>query len=249
LKRLVKLAAPLAAALAALALAACQAQDGSNFDAKVKAYLMAHPDDLRKALENMQSKEQANEEKQQATEEASALAALPGARAALERDPGDFVANPGGRITVAEFYDYRCPHCINIAPKVVSLIRSHPDVRFVFKEMPIFGAVSEHAARAALAAKTQGKDYVGLYEAFMADRGLSDADIDRLAAAKGVDIAQMNATANVAAANAHIAAVADLAKRLAVDGTPTFVIGDTFVRGEDDDGLSDAIKKAEAKRA
>ena len=121
---------------------------------------------------------------------------------------------------------------------MVALIRTHPDVRFVFKEMPIFGATSEHAARAALAAKTQGKDYVGLYEAMMADRGLSDADIDRLAAAKGVNIAQMNAPASVAAANAHLAAVADLAKRLAVDGTPNFVVGDTFVRGEDADGLN-----------
>ena len=96
-------------------------------------------------------------------------------------------------MTVTEFYDYRCPHCINIAPKVVALIRTRPDVRFVFKEMPIFGATSEHAARAALAAKAQGKDYVGLYDAFMSAHPLTDDEIDRIAAAKGVDLAAMNA--------------------------------------------------------
>ena len=116
----------------------------------------------------MQAKDDADQAKAEADADAKAKTALPALRAALERDPRDFVANPDGKITVTEFYDYRCPHCINIAPKVVDLIQRHPDVRFVFKEMPIFGATSEHAARAALAAKAQGKDYVGLYEAICA---------------------------------------------------------------------------------
>jgi protein-disulfide isomerase len=236
-------------ALALIALGALIPLANIGFGAAVQGYLMSHPDELRKAVENMEAKEQAGAEQKQADAEAHALASLPGGRASLERDPADFVANPDGRVTVTEFYDYRCPHCINIAPKVVSLIRSHPDVRFVFKEMPIFGAVSEHAARAALAAKAQGKDYVGLYEAFMADHALSDADIDRLAAAKGVNLAAMNAPANVAAANAHLKTVADLAKNLAIDGTPTFVVGNGFVVGEDPDGLNEAIQKAEAKSA
>ncbi len=163
----------------------CQKAD-AGFDAKVKAYLMAHPDDLRAAIDNMQAKEEAAEE---AAADQKARAALPSLRAALEHDPRDFVANPSGKVTVTEFYDYRCPHCINIAPKVVGLIRSRPDVRFVFKEMPIFGPTSEHAARAAFAARTQGKDYVGLYEAFMGARPLDDAAIDRIAASKGVDVA------------------------------------------------------------
>jgi protein-disulfide isomerase len=169
-----------AATLAALSLGGCQ-RDDAGFDAKVKAYLMAHPDVLRAAIDNMQAKEQAAED---AATDQKAKAALPALRGALERDPRDFAANPNGKLTVTEFYDYRCPHCINIAPKVVGLIRARPDVRFVFKEMPIFGATSEHAARAAFAAKQQGKDYVGLYEAFMGDHELDDAAIDRIAASR-----------------------------------------------------------------
>jgi protein-disulfide isomerase len=222
-------------------LAACQPRGDAGFDARVKAYLMAHPKELRAALDNMQATEEAEQEKAEASDDAKAQAALPALRAALERDPRDFVANPGGMVTVTEFYDYRCPHCINIAPKVVALIRAHPDVRFVFKEMPIFGATSEHAARAALAAKAQGKDYVGLYDAFMSARPLTDADIDRIAAAKGVDLAAMNAPAARARASAQIADTAALAKKLAVDGTPGFVVGDTFIRGEDPDALNAAV--------
>jgi protein-disulfide isomerase len=237
------------AAVAALCLAACQPapEGGASFDAKVKAYLMAHPDDLRAAIQNMQARDDANEAKAEAAADMKAKAALPVLRAALERDPRDFVANPAGKVTVTEFYDYRCPHCINIAPQVVGLIRTHPDVRFVFKEMPIFGSTSDHAARAALAAKAQGKDYVGLYEAMMAARSLSDDDIDRLAAAKGIDIAAMNAPATVAKDQAQLDDIAKLATKLAINGTPGFVVGDSVIHGEDYDGLTAAIAAAEKK--
>jgi protein-disulfide isomerase len=239
----------MAGAAVALALGACHPAGGDDaaFDAKVRAYLMAHPEDLRKALDNLQTKEDADQAKAEASADAKARAALPALRAALERDPRDFVANPDGKVTVTEFYDYRCPHCINIAPKVVALIRAEPDVRFVFKEMPIFGATSEHAARAAFAAKAQGKDYVGLYEAFMSAHPLTDDEIDRLAAAKGVNLAAMNAPAATAKDAAQIADIAKLASKLAIDGTPGFVVGDTIIHGEDYDGLTAAIAKAKTE--
>jgi protein-disulfide isomerase len=234
---------------AALGLVACQPapQSGASFDAKVKAYLMAHPDDLRAAIENMQATDDANEAKAEAAADAKAKAALPVLRAALERDPRDFVANPNGKVTVTEFYDYRCPHCIEIAPQIVGLIRSHPEVRFVFKEMPIFGSTSDHAARAALAAKAQSKDYVGLYEAMMAARPLTDEAIDRIAAAKGIDVAAMNAPAALAKDQTQIDDVAKLAAKLAINGTPGFIVGDTVIHGEDYDGLTAAIAAAEKK--
>jgi len=234
---------------AALGLAGCQPaqESGASFDAKVKAYLLAHPDDLRAAIQNMQATDDANEAKAEAAADVKAKATLPVLRAALERDPRDFVANPAGKVTVTEFYDYRCPHCIEIAPQIVGLIRSHPDVRFVFKEMPIFGSTSDHAARAALAAKSQGKDYVGLYEAMMAAHPLTDQAVDRLAAAKGVDVAAMNAPAVMAKDQAQIDDVGKLAGKLAINGTPGFVVGDTIIRGEDFDGLTAAIAAAEKK--
>jgi protein-disulfide isomerase len=242
-------AASFSVVLAALCLAACEpAQDsGASFDAKVKAYLLAHPDDLRAAIQNMQAKDDADQAKAEAAADTKAKAALPALRAALERDPRDFVANPSGKVTVTEFYDYRCPHCINIAPQVVALIHSHPDVRFVFKEMPIFGSTSDHAARAAMAAKVQGKDYVGLYEALMSAHPLTDQEVDRLAAAKGVNIAAMDAPAALAKDQTQLDDIAKLAGKLAIDGTPGFVVGDTVIYGEDYDGLSAAIASAEKK--
>jgi protein-disulfide isomerase len=229
-----------------LGLAACQGRaDGdAQFGARVKAWMMSHPDDLRAALENMQTKGDQQAAQAEAQADVTAVAALPKLRTALERDPRDFVANPGGRITVTEFYDYRCPHCINIAPKVVDLIRSHPDVRFVFKEMPIFGPVSEHAARAALAAKAEGKDYVGLYAAMMAAHPLTDEAIDQLASARGVSTTAIDSPPAISHDDAQMADTMRLAGRLSIDGTPGFVVGDTIIHGEDYEGLTAAIEKA-----
>jgi len=249
MKPLSPLLAIASVALAALSLAACQPPSGDQtaFDARVKDYLMKHPDELKAALDNMQAKEDADQAKQEAADDTKAKAALPSLRAALERDPRDFVANPDGRVTVTEFYDYRCPHCISIAPRVVSLIQSRPDVRFVFKEMPIFGDTSDHAARAALAAKAQGKDYLGLYAALMEAHPLTDAEVDRLAAAKGIDLSAMNAPANVAKDQAQLDDIEKLAEKLAIDGTPGFIVGDTIIHGEDYDALTAAIAKAGGK--
>jgi len=235
------------AALAAASLVACHAPgDDAAFGARVKDYLMKHPDDLRAALENMEKREEANDEKALAAADAKAKIALPSLRAALERDPRDFVANPDGKVTVTEFFDYRCPHCINVAPKVLQLIHGDPDVRFVFKEWPIFGATSEHAALAALAAKAQGKDYLGLYQAFMATQPLTDEAVDRLAAAKGVNLAAMNAPAAAVADATQLHDVAKLAEKLSIDGTPGFIVGDQIIHGEDYDALAAAIAKAKA---
>jgi protein-disulfide isomerase len=250
----------LGAAVMALGLVACQpaagaggnatataaaAPDDPAFDAKVEAYLMTHPEALRKALDHMQNEEDAADTRAETAALAKARLLLPQLRQAIEHDPRDFVANPNGRITVTEFYDYRCPHCVNIAPKIIALIKSHPDIRFVFKEMPIFGDTSEHAARAAMAAKQQGKDYVGLYDAFMATHPLTDGEIDRIAAAHGVDITAMNAADVRKADQAQIDDIAKLAAKLAITGTPGFVIAGDIIEGEDYDALMIDITKAE----
>jgi len=131
-----------------------------------------------------------------------------------------------------------------MAPKIVALIREHPDIRFVFKEMPIFGATSEHAAYAALAVKKSGGDYLGLYQGFMTARPLDDASIDSLAIAKG---AHREDIAPGSAGTSQLAATSALFDKLAMDGTPGFVVGNHILTGEDMAALEAAIDKARAE--
>jgi len=223
--------------MAAVGACARAGDSDTAFGKRVRAYLLTHPEVIAEAEQKLQAKLDADE----AAREQRGRADLPLLRAAVERDPRDFVANPDGKITVTEFYDYRCPHCANAAPKVIALIAADHDLRFVFKEMPIFGATSEHAARAALAVKKVGGDYLGLYQTFMATHPLDEADIDRLALARGARQADLGASP---AADAQMTDTASLFNKLDLGGTPAFIVGDEIIYGEDMDAVNAAIAKA-----
>ena len=230
----------------ALTLAGCQGQtsDDAAFGKRVRAYLLNHPELLQEMSQRLDAKVASAED----ANRRRATSLLPGLRSAIERDPADFVANPAGKITVTQFYDYRCPHCSAAAPKVLALIQANPDVRVVFKEMPIFGPTSEHAARAALAVKKAGGDALGLYAAFMATHPLDDAAINRIARQKGAQPADLAAAGDSDVA-AHLAATASLFTKLSLDGTPAFIVGDEIILGEDLDAVTAAVAKTRAKRA
>jgi protein-disulfide isomerase len=229
------------AGASAVALSACGQQSDAAFDARVRAYLLSHPEVIQEAIDKLQQKQQA-----QAAQDSKAL--INQNRQALERDPRDYVANPGGKITVTEFYDYRCPHCVNAAPGVLDLIQHDPDVRVVFKEFPIFGALSEKAAAGAIAVKRSGGDYLGVYHDFMGARPLDDAAVDQILKARGVDPASLEAPGVKQAIDQQLHDVRALAITLGIEGTPAFVIGDTLVPGEDLDAVKAAIKAQKAAK-
>jgi protein-disulfide isomerase len=210
------------------------------FDAKVRKYLLEHPEILEEMLAKL-------EEKKQAAQSAKMKQALAENRQALERDPRDFVANPQGRITLTEFYDYRCPHCINSAGEVLDIVAKNPDVRVVFKELPIFGDVSDHAAVAAIAVKRAGGDYLGVWKDFMAAKPLDAAAIDRILKAHKIDPKLVDTHA--AEAKKQIADAHKLASELGIEGTPAFIVGDTLVPGRDMEAVNKAIAEERARKS
>ncbi|HEX4182569.1 MAG TPA: DsbA family protein [Caulobacteraceae bacterium] len=236
--RLVRI--PLMLIACAFALAACDRSDKA-FDDRVHAYLLKHPEVIQEAADTLQKK-------QQIRAAAMAQAAIGQSRAALERDPRDFVANPSGKVTVTEFYDYRCPHCVNAAPAVVKIIHDNPDVRFVFKEFPIFGADSDMAAAAAIAVKQSGGDYLGVYSDFMAARPLNAEAVDRILKAHGIDPSRLQQAAFQKQASDQLLATRKLAVALGVEGTPAFIVGDSMIPGEDMDAVRAAISTARQQK-
>lgn len=232
----------IALAATAVALTACgKASSDPAFDAKVKAYLLAHPEVVEQAIAQLQAQKQAQADK---------LAAnlINSHRAALERDPRDFVVNPNGKVTVVEFFDYQCGYCKLAAPEITAMIKGNPDIRFVFKEFVIFGPNSEAAARAAIGAGKQGK-YFDVYQRFMAQKAISQAALPALLQADNVDVAKAAQSGADPAVTQHLKDVHDLATTLRIEGTPAFIVGDTMVPGADMDALKAAIAKARSKAA
>lgn len=222
---------------ALLALTGCQKVDDA-FGQQVRAYLLKHPEVLEEALQKLQENKQLAAAQQAKT-------GLATHRAALENDPRDFVANPQGRITVVEFFDYRCGYCKLSAPEVVKIINENPDVRFVFKEFPIFHGASDLAAKVALTSAGKAKG-VELYQAFMADKGLDEAGVAKHLLAAGIDPEGAKQAAEAPEIQKQLADTAALAAKLGIEGTPAFIVGDRLIPGADLQALRAAIAEAKS---
>lgn len=210
-----------AISVVALGLSIAPYATGGGFGEKVRAYLVANPQVLDEAVQARQAAEETNRvETINATVAANA--------ALLAPDPRDPAIGPAdAKVTVIEFFDYRCPGCKAVSEEYLALIRSHPDVRFVFKEWPILDRgddmTSQYAARAALAAHAQGL-YLPVHQALMAEAALDPTAVDRILAENGVDLARARAAMASAETDDLIGDINGIGQSLGLVGTPTFLI-------------------------
>nr|WP_314434564.1 thioredoxin domain-containing protein [uncultured Brevundimonas sp.] len=210
----------LGVSVVALGLAAAPYFTGGS-GGNVRAYLLQHPEVLQEASQALQDKgEQARVD--ETNQAAAANAAL------LKPDPRDPSFGPAdAKVTVIEFFDFRCPGCKAVAHDYRALMAAHPEVRFVFKDWPILDrgedVTSQYAARAALAAHQQGK-YLEVYDALMTERALSIEAIDRILAEHGVDMTRAKAAVASPETTRHIADIHTTAAALRLQGTPTFLV-------------------------
>jgi protein-disulfide isomerase len=247
--RHVSLAALAATAALVLGVAGCNAEpkapaktesaQDKAFDAKVHAYLLAHPEVIEEAIQKLQAD-------QETLKSASAQVQIVQNRQALEHDARDGVAgNPRGDVTLVEFYDYRCPYCKAAQPELKRILAKHPNVRLVLKEFPILDVednthISEDASRAAIAAMAQGK-YLQVHDDLLAEKNLDEDAIARILKADGVDLPKDQALAKADAVSQQIADTHRIARAIGVDGTPGFVIGDQMIAGARMDDIEAAI--------
>ena len=154
---------------------------------------------------------------------AAAIAARPETPAAGARD---------GDPTIIEFLDYNCPFCKKTAPELQKLLRADPRVRILYKEWPIFGDVSEYAARSALAANWQGKFLAAHNALISAPRDLDEtSQVDSILKSAGINLKRLADDRKLHSANieANLARNAAEARGLGFRGTPGFLIGHQLV--------------------
>jgi len=135
-------------------------------------------------------------------------------------------------VTIVEFFDYNCPFCKKTAPELQKLLHTDPKVRILYKEWPIFGDVSEYAARSALAAHWQGKFLVAHEALIGAPNDLDEtSQVDSVLKAAGVDLTQLSRdrSAHAADITTILARNSKEAAALGFRGTPGFVIGRQLV--------------------
>ncbi len=214
-------------------LAGRSAAVGSNmpqdeFEQRVRTYLVDHPEVIVEAMNRLEARQG-----QQETAEAQAV--LKSHIDAVFRDPGSPVGgNPGGDVTLVEFFDYNCPYCRMMAPVMKEAEAVDPQLRIVYKEFPILGPNSVFAAKAALAADKQGK-YVAFHRALYEARApIDEAKVLEVAGTVGLDVDRLKADMQDAAIGGLLDKNGKLAQALRITGTPGFVIGDQVTSGATD---------------
>jgi protein-disulfide isomerase len=190
----------------------------------VREYLLREPEIIMQAIEELQRRREA----EAAVEQRERLAGEEGALYADARDP--VLGNPDGDVTLIEFFDYRCGYCRVMAEPMQALLADDPNLRVVMKEFPILGPDSLLASRAALAAHRQG-GYEAMHWALLAENRIDEAVITRLAEEQGLDVDQLLADMEAEPIAAHIQDNILLAQGLDINGTPSFVIGETVLPG------------------
>ncbi len=187
--------------------------------------LKTDPSILRDAVAALQADEGVRQE-------AATRAAIADAGPALTATPGDpFAGNPEGRRTLVEFYDVRCPYCRRMLPVEAELVRRDPDVKVIFKDIPILGPGSVIGARAVLAAQRQG-GYDRLRVALMSGPAdITDDTVRQAADRLGLDWTRLQRDMADPAIATRIDANIALAKRLEIQGTPAYVVNGRMIAG------------------
>lgn len=198
------------------------------FRDEVRAYLIENPEVIVEAMDVLQARDEAAA----ANRDLEMLAAN---KDAIFNDPASWVGgNPEGDITVVEFVDYRCGYCKKAHDEVAELITSDGNIRFVLKEFPILGEESLVASQFAISVlQLHGSEaYKSVHDALITLRGSPDEPtLTRLASDMGLDPAAIMARMSTPEVMSVIEANHALANTMEIQGTPTFVIDNTMVRG------------------
>lgn len=218
---------------------AFNATQKTAIEAIVRSYILEHPEILPQAMEVLQTR---------MTQQTIAEN-----RKAIFEDPDSAVGgNPNGDVTIVEFFDYTCGYCKMMSPMLNDLIRKDGKIRFIYKEWPVRGPVSEFASEVAIAAQIQNRGkYTALHNALFATQGqLTEDRIMAIAQQQGFNVDKLRADMKSAKVQAVIDRNHQLGQTLGLRGTPAFIIGGQIIPGAvSAEEMTAAIKRARAAKA
>ena len=212
----------------ALDIEAMSDNERSIFRSEIRDYLLENPEVLMEAiaiLEQRRNQEAAATDQELITTNHDAIF----------NDGFSFVGgNPDGDVTIVEFLDYRCAFCKRAFPEVEALLETDGNIRFIVKEFPILGEQSVLGSRYAIATKIVEGDaaYKELHDKLMLWGGdLNEAALARISRDMDIDHDAVLAEMDSDVVTGIIAANRQLGQTLQIQGTPSFIMGESFVRG------------------
>jgi protein-disulfide isomerase len=210
------------------------AQDKEEIGKIVKDYMVAHPELLIEMSDGLKAKQQEAQAKQ--LEENTKIAIAMHEQILNDKDT-PFIGPENAKIAVVEFFDYNCVYCSRVAPELKVIMKNNPDIKFVFKEMPIFENRFPSSKLAAQVAnkvfKEKGNDaylkfHDAIYETKHFEGELTTADIQKAAKLVGVD-PKVKADDFTDKIETNM----KLSEKLGIHGTPSFIFMPTANQNPD----------------
>jgi len=193
----------------------------------IRDYLLANPELIEEAVNLLR-------QRREAEEAAAQVAAIEKNRDTIFSSPNQMVlGNAEGPISLVEFFDYNCAYCRRATSDMTALIAANPDLRVVMKEFPILSEGSVEAARFSVAVKNIAPErYLDFHLELFSRPGEATAEKAlEIARDLGLDAEALTAAANSEDVARNLQEVQELAGKLGISGTPSYVIGDELVPG------------------
>ncbi len=148
------------------------------------------------------------------------------ARKQAEKAPQEQIfGSENADLTVVMFIDYQCPYCKDIYPTILNAIEEDGNARLVIHLLPAMGEESDRIGRLAYAAGLQGK-FREVHDLLIRHYGPFDnSDLNRVAQETGLDVEKWLADSESEKIRAIMKTNIELARKLGVYATPTFLSG------------------------
>lgn len=149
------------------------------------------------------------------------------------------------KVTIVEFSDYQCPFSKQAQPTFKQLLEAFPnDVKHVYKNYPLpFHQRALPAAKAALAAREQGKFWEMHDLLFQDPKKLEDADFLEYAKKIGLDVKRFEEDSKSEKVQKQIDEDLKDVTSAEVTGTPTIFLNGKRVQDRSFEGMKQAIEK------
>jgi protein-disulfide isomerase len=209
----------------------------------IEEYIMQNPQVI------MQSLEQFHRQQMEA-KRVHAMRMLAANKEKLIQDSDAKVGSNNPKITIVEFLDFSCGYSRKFLPIKQRILKEHPEVQFVVKELPMFGDRSMMASRASKIAYALAPEKYWAYhqELLMLKEGASqESSYLQLANKVGMNIqAFQKELLEIKKYDDSIANNVKMAMEIGIEGTPAFIIGEELIPGFlDYDGFKTKINAFE----
>lgn len=193
----------------------------------IRNHLIANPEIVRDAINELQRKEFEAEQAAQQT----AISDDKDLIFASERQA--VLGNPEGEVTLVEFFDYNCGYCKRAHADMKRLMEEDPSLRMVLKEFPVLGEGSVEAAHVSAAVNLAAPEkYSEFHDSLLLGSGRIDGN-RALAVAEemGLDVDKIRELMSSEEVKATIEESYALADKLSLTGTPSYVTAKEVVVG------------------